>query len=94
MATRSGQVRVPSTLQTVLTVANRGKNINVPPPNRVAAKTFKRDIIAKDDTTSTRGGIFRRSSSRGRSSSRSRSGERNPPQEQIKVSNMVSDEVE
>lgn len=40
--TRS-RARIPSTLQAVFLAANRGNNVNKPPPEKVASKTFFRN---------------------------------------------------
>jgi hypothetical protein len=42
--------RIPSTLQAVFLASNRGKDVNAPPPQRVAFKTFFRGWLGRSDS--------------------------------------------
>jgi hypothetical protein len=48
---RSGS-RIPLSLQAVFLTSNRGKDVNTPPPHRVAYKTFFRGWLGRSESDS------------------------------------------
>jgi hypothetical protein len=57
---RSRQGRIPATLQAVFLAANRGKDVNKPPPAQVASKVYFRNWLFQRQAGSKekRGGLF------------------------------------
>jgi hypothetical protein len=49
---RNRQGRIPNTLQAVFLASNRGKEVNLPPPDQSAAKVFKRNWIFQKKSNS------------------------------------------
>jgi hypothetical protein len=57
---RSRQGRIPATLQAVFLASNRGKDVNKPPPAKVASKIYLRGWLfpRQAGPKKTRGGLF------------------------------------
>jgi hypothetical protein len=58
--TRSRQGRIPATLQAVFLASNRGKDVNKPPPEKVASKVYFRNWLFQRQSGSkeSRGSLF------------------------------------
>jgi hypothetical protein len=56
----SRQGRIPATLQAVFLASNRGKEVNSPPPAKVASKVYHRNWLfqRQDGSKARHGGVF------------------------------------
>jgi hypothetical protein len=83
---RTRQGRIPATLQAVFLASNRGKDVNKPPPEKVASKVYFRNWLFQRQSGSkeSRGSLFA-GLGKGRKTKKSKKAKSQPESKAVKA---------